>query len=109
VPTKSREQANRRATHSWVMGYIRVREAEVPPLPGLSCHYRFCFPGLPPWAALSRPSGTPGNMELVRYPLLKTIDREFRFVVPTATAQTSINTTSLGGDPASYHIGPQRC
>jgi hypothetical protein len=50
-----------------VAGYIRAREPEVPPLPGLSCHYRLCFPRLPPWATLWRPSGTPGNMELVHY------------------------------------------
>jgi hypothetical protein len=49
------------------MGYIRARDAEVPPLPGLSCRYRLCFPRLPPWATLSRPSGTPGNTELTHY------------------------------------------
>jgi hypothetical protein len=49
------------------MGYIRAREPEVPPLPGLSCDYRLCFPRLPPWATLWHPSGTPGNMNLVRY------------------------------------------
>jgi hypothetical protein len=53
------------------MGYIRVREPEVPPLPGLSCDYRFCFPRLPPWATLWRPSGTPGGMKLVRYQQLQ--------------------------------------
>jgi hypothetical protein len=50
-----------------VMGYIRTREPEVPPLPGLSCRYRFCFPRFPPWAMLWCPSGTPGNMKLVHY------------------------------------------
>jgi hypothetical protein len=30
-----------------VMGHIRAREPEVPPLPGLSCDYRRCFPRLP--------------------------------------------------------------
>jgi hypothetical protein len=44
-----------------VMGYIRARDPEVPPLPGLSCRYRVCLPRLPPWATLSRPTGTPGN------------------------------------------------
>src|ERR1700730_11812276 len=47
---------------------IRVREPEVPPLPGLSCHFRLCFPRLPPWATLWRPSGTLGNIEFVHYP-----------------------------------------
>jgi hypothetical protein len=30
-----------------VVVYIRAREPEVPPLPGLSCHYWVCFPRLP--------------------------------------------------------------
>jgi hypothetical protein len=48
------------------VGYIRAREPEVPPLPGLSCDYHLCFPRLPPWATLWRPSGTPGNSEQVQ-------------------------------------------
>jgi hypothetical protein len=41
--------------------------------------------------------------------LLKTIDREIRFMVPTATEWTSSNTICLGGDPGNDHIGPRRC
>jgi hypothetical protein len=52
----------------WIgTGLHSVRDPEVPPLPGLSCDYRHCFPRLPPWATLWRPSGTLDTMKLVHY------------------------------------------